>query len=52
MRGAVIRYEVVQPLASYVDSVKAWRFILRESVWDLPGVTDVTAELQKAEQAI
>lgn len=51
-RAAIIPYEVVQPRAAYVDSVKAWKFILRDGVWDLPGVVDVTAELRAAELAI
>lgn len=52
LRGALIPYEVVEPRASYVDSVKAWRFILRDSVWDLPGVVDVTDRLRAAEGEI
>jgi hypothetical protein len=52
IRAALIPFEVVKPRSAYVDSVKAWRFILRESVWDIPGVTDVTAELSAAELSI
>ena len=52
MRAAIIPFEVVEPRAAYVDSVKAWKFILRDSVWGLPGVTDATAELRLAEQSI
>jgi hypothetical protein len=52
LRGAILPYEVVQQRAAYVDSVKAWRFMLRDSVWELPGVVDVTAELRSAEGAI
>jgi hypothetical protein len=52
LRGAILPYEVVQPRATYVDSVKAWRFMLRDSVWEVPGVVDVTAELRSAEGAI
>lgn len=52
MRAAIIPYEVIQPRASYVDSVKAWKFILRDSVWELPGVADVTLMLQMAEKGI
>jgi hypothetical protein len=50
LRGAILPYEVVQPRATYV--VKAWRFMLREAVWEVPGVIDVTAELRSAEGAI
>ncbi|MDI4665779.1 hypothetical protein K9U40_15820 [Xanthobacter autotrophicus] len=52
LRGAIIPYEVVQTLATYVDSVKAWRFMLRDSVWDLPTVVDVTEELRRTELEI
>jgi hypothetical protein len=52
LRGAILPYEVVQPRAAYVDSVKAWKFMLRDSVWDLEGVVDVTDELRAAEAEI
>ncbi|QEN84748.1 hypothetical protein FZC33_00180 [Labrys sp. KNU-23] len=52
IRGAIIPYDVVEPRASYVDSVKAWKFILRDSVWEIPGVMNVTADLRAAEQSI
>lgn len=52
LRGAIIPYEVVEPRSAYVDSVKAWRFILRDSVWSLPDVVDVTERLQSAESLI
>jgi hypothetical protein len=52
LRGAIIPYEVVQPRASYVDTVKDWRFILRDSVWNIEGVIDVTDKLKAAELLI
>lgn len=52
IRAAIIPYEIVEPRASYIDSVKGWKFMLRDSVWEIPGVTDVTAELRTAELAI
>ncbi len=51
IRGAIIPYDV-QPRAAYVDSVKAWKFILRDSVWEVPGVLDVTSELRAADLII
>jgi hypothetical protein len=48
IRAAIVPSEVVEPRAAYVDSVKAWRFILRDSVRGLPGVLDVTSELRAA----
>ncbi len=52
LRGAIIPYEIVELRATYVDSVKAWRFVLRDSVWDLASVIDVTEKLRAAEAAI
>jgi hypothetical protein len=52
LRAAIIPYEVVEPRATYVDSVKAWRFMLRDSVWDIDGVVDVTDKLKAAELLI
>lgn len=49
LRAAIIPYDIVEPRASYVDSVKAWRFMLKDSVWDIEGVMDVTAALKRAE---
>ena len=52
LRGAIIPYDVVSPRASYVESVKAWRFMLRDAVWDIEGVIDVTDKLKAAELLI
>jgi len=52
MRAALIPYDVVEQRSSYVDSVKAWKFMLRDSVWEIAGVSDVTSKLQEAERAL
>ena len=52
LRAAIIPYEVVAPRAAYVDSVKGWKFILRDSVWDIEGVIDETSALKAAELGI
>lgn len=51
-RAALIPYDVVRQRSSYVDSVKAWKFMLRDSVWDIASVVDVTGNLQEAELSI
>jgi hypothetical protein len=51
-RAAIIPYEIVLPNAAYVESVKAWRLVLRDSIWEMSGVIDVTKELQASEQTI
>lgn len=52
LRGAIIPYGVVETRATYVDSVKAWRFMLRDSVWSIDGVVDATEKLKAAELLI
>ena len=51
-RAAIVPYEVVKQHAAYVESVRGWRFMLRDSVWDIADVKDVTLELQEAERSI
>lgn len=41
-RVAAIPIDLVRAHAAYVAHVNAWRFILRDSVWDWPEVTDLT----------
>ncbi|MBO9707969.1 MAG: hypothetical protein J7521_07145 [Caulobacter sp.] len=48
-RAALIPVGIVQQHATYVASVNAWRFLLRDRVWDLPGVEDVTERLRATE---
>jgi hypothetical protein len=52
LRAAIIPYETVLLHSSYVDSVKAWRFMLRDSVREWAGVADATAALGSVEQEI
>jgi len=48
LRAALIPIEVIRANAARVDYVNGWRFILRESVWDLPGVEDATDSIRAA----
>lgn len=48
-RAALVPVERVQEHASYVEHVNAWRLLLRDAVWEWPGVRDVTPELRAAE---
>jgi hypothetical protein len=52
LRGAIIPYELVLSQATPVSSVNAWRFILRDSVWQGPGVHDATERLRSAETVV
>jgi hypothetical protein len=48
LRAASVPFGTVMAQVTRVDYVSAWRFILRDDVWNLPGVTDVTRPLQEA----
>lgn len=48
MRAAQIPVETVRQHATWIAHVNGWRFILRDSVWELPGVLEVTETLQRA----
>jgi hypothetical protein len=39
----------VMELAKRVERTNSWRFLLRDAVWSLTDVRDVTENLQKAE---
>ena len=46
LRGAIIPREVVTSRATFVERTNSHRFLLLDDVWNAPGVTDVTANLQ------
>ncbi len=50
LRGCLIPWRVVKQRAEYRAHVNGWILHLRDSVWDLKGVTDITGELVKAQQ--
>lgn len=49
-RAALIPISVVIEKSSYTKHVNAHRFILRDSVWSIPGVVDVTEKLRETQQ--
>ena len=50
-RAALIPREIARTRSKFIEHTNSNKFILTDSVWDTPGVTDVTAELQAAEAA-
>jgi hypothetical protein len=46
--AALIPYEVVKKLAAEDSHVHGHRFLLRENVWKIPGVEDITQKLRRA----
>lgn len=47
-RAALIPHAVVMQRAAYIAHVNGWRFNLDDSVWNEPGVRDVTESLSRA----
>lgn len=50
-RACLVPHEQVLLVSKYSPHTNGWIFHLRDSVWDLPGVLDVTDKLQEAERA-
>lgn len=50
LRAALIPYRIVKSHSSYVQKTNSWKFLLRDSVWTLPGVEDITVRVKDAQQ--
>jgi hypothetical protein len=46
-RGCIVPLKTVKSIAKHVSHVNGWRIELQDSVWNLAGVLDITAELKK-----
>jgi hypothetical protein len=49
MKGCLIPYDAVKQHGKHTAHTNSHRFLLRDSVWSLPGVKDITEVLQSAE---
>jgi hypothetical protein len=49
LKAALIPYRVVNDHSVFVKHTNAWKFVLRDGVWSLPGVEDITRQLQQVE---
>lgn len=49
MRAALIGVAVVRDRSTYIAHTNSHKFLLRDDVWDAPGVTDVTDYLRAVE---
>jgi hypothetical protein len=47
-RACVVPFDVVQQRAAFSKHVNAHRLLLRDEVWSLPGVRDVTVDMTSA----
>lgn len=45
-RAALVPVPVVRAKSVHVTHTNSWKFLLRDEVWNLPGVRDVTDELR------
>jgi hypothetical protein len=52
LRAAIVPIEIVRAKSSHVGHTNSWRFLLRDEVWNEPGVRDVTASIREAVAAI
>jgi len=48
-RAALIPFAVIKDHGKLSVHTNSWRFILRDSIWALPGVVDITERLKAAE---
>jgi hypothetical protein len=46
MRAALVPHAVAIDCATFVQRTNSHRFLLRDNVWNIPGVRDVTAQLR------
>lgn len=51
-KGAIIPFEIIKDESTYRKHTNSHLFHLRDTVWNLPGVRDVTDELKRAEAQI
>jgi hypothetical protein len=49
MRAAIVPISVVLTLAKYVAHTNSWRFLLRDEIWAVPGVEDITLKIREAQ---
>ena len=47
LRAALIPHQLVLEKSTYVEATNSWRFLLRDEIWEWPGVQDVTEILKK-----
>lgn len=47
-KAAQVPVAVVRKHSTWIARVNGWRFMLRDSVWELPGVVDVSGPLRRA----
>lgn len=51
LRAAMVPIEVVRARVARINYVNAWRLVLTDAVWSVPGVEDVTDRIRSAASA-
>lgn len=51
-RAAIIPIGIVRTHSSFTQHVNAWRFMLRDAIWLLPEVRDVTRDIVRAQASL
>ena len=49
MKAALIPFSVVKDHAVFVKHTNGWKFVLRDGIWTLPEVEDITGRLKAVE---
>lgn len=49
LKAALIPFQVVKEHAVFVKHTNGWKFVLRDSIWLVPGVEDITDKLKAVE---
>jgi hypothetical protein len=52
IRAAIVPIDIVRAQSKHQAHTNSWRFLLRDEIWNLSGVRDVTHELTAAAAAI
>ena len=50
LKGCLIPYEVVRQNSTHTAHTNSHRFLLRDAVWQLPGVQNITDQLKAAQR--
>jgi hypothetical protein len=48
-KACLVPVAQVRTHSEYIRRTNSWRFLLRDSVWDLPGVIDISSDVAAAQ---
>jgi len=47
-KACLVPYGTVCQISKFVEHTNSWKFVLRDDVWDIPGVVDITNKVIRA----